>query len=94
MEQSGPGKAYSRAALFCFFRGQWGRGMAVLGIYGACYLLREILEARLMGDRVGLTPLETLASIYGGLQLFGLLGFLLGPVGLLIIKEFGSEGGN
>ncbi len=81
-------------ALFCFFRGQWGRGMAVLGIYGACYLLREILEARLMGDRVGLTPLETLASIYGGLQLFGLLGFLLGPVGLLIIKEFGSEGGN
>ena len=47
-----------------------------------------------MGDRVGLTPLETLASIYGGLQLFGLLGFLLGPVGLLIIKEFGSEGGN
>lgn len=74
--------------LFCFLRGLWGRGMAVFGLYLACYLLREVLEARLMGEKVGLTPLETLASIYGGLQLFGLWGFLLGPVGLLIVKEF------
>lgn len=75
-------------AVFCLIQGRWGRGAAVLGIYVLCYFLREILEARLMGNQVGLTPLETLASIYVGLQLFGLLGFILGPVGLLIVKEF------
>lgn len=79
-------------ALFCFLSGKWGRGFMVFGIYLVCYFLREILEARLMGNQVGLTPLETLASIYIGLRLFGLLGFLLGPVGLLIVKEFGGEG--
>lgn len=79
-------------ALICFLRGRWGRGLAILGIYLVCYFLREILEARLMADRVGLTPLETLASVYVGLKLFGILGFILGPVGLLVVKEFGREG--
>ena len=41
-----------------------------------------------MGKKMGLSPLETLAAIYVGLQLFGLFGFLLGPIGLLIIKDF------
>lgn len=74
--------------ILCFLRGRWGRGIAVFAIYLVCYFLREILEARLMGNQVGLTPLETLASIYVGLRLFGLLGFILGPVGLLMVKEF------
>ena len=43
-----------------------------------------------MGSRVGLTPLETLASMYVGLEVFGLFGFLLGPLGLLLVKEFGA----
>lgn len=77
--------------IFCFLGGRWGRGLLVFGIYLACYFLREILEAKLMGNQVGLTPLETLVSVYVGLQLFGLLGFILGPVGLLIVKEFGGD---
>ena len=75
----------------CFLGGQWGRGLLVFGLYLVCYFLREILEAKLMGNQVGLTPLETLASVYVGLQMFGLLGFLLGPVGLLLVKEFGGD---
>ncbi len=78
-------------AFFCFLKGSLGRGTAVLAIYLVCYFLREILEARLMAHKVGLTPLETLASIYVGLQLFGLFGFLLGPVGLLVVKEFAGK---
>ena len=46
-----------------------------------------------MGKKMGLSPLETLAAIYVGLQLFGLFGFLLGPIGLLIIKDFVEEYG-
>ncbi|MCI8982019.1 MAG: AI-2E family transporter [Hungatella sp.] len=77
--------------ILCFLGGQWGRGLLVFGLYLVCYFLREILEAKLMGNQVGLTPLETLASVYVGLQMFGLLGFLLGPVGLLLVKEFGGD---
>ena len=44
-----------------------------------------------MGKKVGLSALETLVSIYAGLKLFGGLGFILGPVGLLIIRDFVEE---
>ena len=70
-------------------------GLAV--IYGICSLVRELMEARYMGDRIGLTALENLISMYVGMQLFGLLGLFLGPMGYLLIKEAGKaereEGG-
>lgn len=74
-------------AVFCFVTGSWGKGIVLLAIYIICYFIREILEAKIMGDKVGLTALETLISMYVGLQLFGLLGFILGPIGLLIIED-------
>ena len=55
-------------------------------IYGACALTREIMEARYMGDRIGLSPLENLIAMYVGMQLFGLLGLFYGPIGYLLIK--------
>lgn len=65
----------------------WIYGIGLLVIYVICYFLREIMEAKIMGDKVGLTPLETLVSMFIGLQLFGLLGFILGPIGLLMIED-------
>ena len=74
-------------ALVLLIQKQWLKGMLFLGLYIVCYFLRQILEARIMGNCMGLTPLETLASMYVGLQLFGISGFLLGPVGLLMIED-------
>ena len=78
-------------AVMKFIGREWIKGAGILGIYVICYFVREFLEARLMGDKVGLSPLETLVSIYVGLQLFGVLGVVLGPVGVLVVKEFAGE---
>ena len=59
----------------------------LLAVYVRCYFLRQMLEAKLMGDMVGLSPVETLISMYVGFRLFGLAGFLLGPIGLLMIGD-------
>ncbi len=77
-------------AALSFVRGMWQKGLFLLALYAACYLLREFLEAKLLGDKVGLSPLQTLVSIYVGLQLFGIPGVILGPVGTLVIREFAS----
>lgn len=74
-------------AVFGMISGDWKYGIGLLVIYLICYFLRQIMEAKIMADKVGLTPLETLISMYVGLQLFGLLGFILGPIGLLIIED-------
>lgn len=66
---------------------RWKEGIMLLALYVVCYFVREILEARIMGNKVGLSALETLISMYVGLKLFGIAGFLIGPVGLLLIED-------
>lgn len=73
--------------LFFMIRGQWGRAVLMIGLYVICYLVRQMLEPRLMGDKVGLSALETLVSMYVGFELFGVVGFILGPIGLLLIED-------
>lgn len=65
----------------------WGKAAVILGLYVICYFLRQVMEAKIMGSQVGLSALETLMSMYVGLELFGIAGFLLGPVGLLMIED-------
>lgn len=73
--------------IFMLSQKRWFAGVVLLGLYVVCYFLRQILEARIMGNQVGLSPVETLVSMYVGLKLFGLAGFLLGPIGLLLIED-------
>lgn len=74
-------------ALVCFFQGKGGQGAGFLLIYGASYLLRQLMESRMMGKKAGLSPFLTLAAVYVGIQLFGILGVALGPLGFLVIRE-------
>lgn len=78
-------------ALAELLRRKWKYGLGLLALYLICYCMREYLEAKLMGDQVGLSPLETLMSMYVGLELFGIWGFFLGPVGLLLIEDLVKE---
>lgn len=76
---------------------RWGQAAVILGLYLLCYFARQMMEAKIMGGKMGLSPLETLASMYVGLELFGIAGFLLGPVGLLMIGDltalYGEDSG-
>lgn len=59
----------------------------LLIIYLICYFLREFMEGKMLGERIGITTLETMASMYIGWRLFGLWGLFLGPVAWILIKE-------
>lgn len=63
------------------------RAFLCVMVYVACALLREFLEPKLIGKRMGLLPVAVLASVYIGVKLYGLGGIFLGPLSLLLIKE-------
>lgn len=65
----------------------WKQAVILTALYLVCYFVRQILEVRMMGGQVGLSPLETLAAVYVGLELFGFFGFILGPLGLLLVED-------
>lgn len=53
--------------------------------------LREFLEPRLLGDRLGVSPILVLASVYVGLFLYGAPGVVLGPLSFSTVYEIGRE---
>lgn len=69
------------------FMGEYMKAAILFVIFIICYLTREFLEPRLMGQKIGMTPIATLVSIYVGYQLFGFLGMIAGPLVYVMIRE-------
>lgn len=67
--------------------GYYGRAAACLLLYGACAFLRELLEPRLIGRRIGVSPIAVLLSLYAGIRLFGVWGIVKGPLGFILIYQ-------
>ncbi len=92
----GSGFVFVPWVLISFFNGRVKDGFILLITYGVCQLIREFLEPKLLGDKIGVKPVYTVMAMYVGLKLFGFFGFILGPVGLIIIKyaatEFAGDG--
>lgn len=68
-------------AVYLAVSGQWLHA-AVLAALGTFVIsaVDNFVRPRLVGDRVGLSELVMFFSLLGGLQVFGLLGIILGPV--------------
>lgn len=74
-------------ALVQTFYGNYVVAVVCVVLYIACIFLRELLEPRLIGKRMGVTPIAVIISLYVGIQLFGIWGIIKGPLGFVIIYE-------
>lgn len=54
--------------------------------YLLCQVTRQFLESKLLGDSLGLPSVYFVMSLFIGLEIYGVIGFLLGPFSLLLIK--------
>lgn len=54
--------------------------------------LRQVAEAKVVGERIGLHPLATLFSIFVGFKVFGALGFVAGPLLAIVLKAMIKSG--
>jgi sporulation integral membrane protein YtvI len=62
------------------------RGIGLLLLYLVITVLRQVLEPRLLGKSLGLSPLLTLFSTWVGWKLLGVFGMLIAPFLALIFK--------
>jgi predicted PurR-regulated permease PerM len=68
------------AALYLGFNGHWGKALMVLAISGGIAGIADnLLRPLLLRNRTKLNDLLIFISILGGLDVFGLLGLILGP---------------
>ena len=60
--------------------------LALLALFGIMSLTRSILEPKVIGSRIGVHPLATLFALYVGFRVFGLGGFIIGPLLAILLK--------
>ena len=78
-------------SLISFATGDIKLGLALLGIYFLVLSVRQMLEPKLISQNLGVHPLVTLISMYSGFKFFGVIGFLIGPVVMIILNNVFSR---
>lgn len=74
-------------SVWLFLKGQIFRSVLCLILYGVCALLRELLEPKLVGEKVGIYPIVLFASVFVGMHIFGVGGIIKGPLSVVILYE-------
>lgn len=88
----GTGTILGSWGLYSMLTGNAKFGFGLWGLYAVNYIIHEIIEPRLVGKQLGLRPILSLAGIYIGLHLFGVVGLFLVPMSLMLVQVFNDQG--
>lgn len=83
----GTGTVLIPMSIFYFISGNTASGWGLLVLYGIAILVRQLIEPKIVGNKLGIHPLLTIFSIYSGLKLFGVAGLIFGPIAAILIKN-------
>lgn len=83
----GTGIVLISSSFLYFLGGQYSRGIICIVTYIVCVLIREFLEPKLIGRKIGVSSVGVLMALYVGIKLYGIAGLILGPLSLLIIVK-------
>ena len=88
----GAGTALIPWAVLLFLLGDWEKGLPLLILWGVICLFRRVMEPKIVGDQTGLHPLLALFAIYAGLRFGGVLGMVLAPMVVLMLRNLYEAG--
>lgn len=83
----GTGIVLVPTAIWQCLNGYYVPAVVCLLLYVACICIREFLEPKLIGEKLGIAPVLMLLGIYAGIRLFGVGGIIEGPLALIVIYE-------
>lgn len=65
--------------------------LSILGLYFFIVVLKQLIEPKLVSKNISIHPIFTLLSMYTGFKILGVIGLLIGPIILIILKNIFSE---
>ena len=78
-----------RSYWFYFFvcTGDFTLAIAILVLWVIISVVRQFLEPRIVSGSIGIHPIFTLIAMYTGFKFIGILGMIIGPIILIILKN-------
>lgn len=78
-------------AVYEFIIGRYGNAVFLLIIYILCQVIKQVLQPKMVGDSIGVSPLATLFFMFIGYKLGDLGGLIIGiPIGMVIVNFYRS----
>ena len=71
--------------------GDLNLAIAVLCLWIVMSLVRQFLEPKIVSSNLGVHPIFTLIAMYTGFKVLGIIGMILGPIILIILKNIFEE---
>ena len=79
-------------AVLAFISGEANFALGIFIIWAAATLLRNLIQAKLVGDRLGLNPLVSLLSMYVGFRALGVMGMITMPLAVIMVAKLNDAG--
>ncbi len=79
-------------ALYSLITGNFGMGIGLVILYVIITVIRQFIEPKLVAGQLGLSPIVTITALYLGLKAFGVLGMIVMPILIIMLKLLNDEG--
>jgi len=79
-------------AAVLLIRGDTYIGFGLLLIFAVIWIVRQVIEPKIVGQSIGLPPLLTLIAMYAGYRFLGFIGLFLFPLLLIFLKNLADIG--
>lgn len=74
-------------AVFTAFMGDIRLAIAIFALWALMSIVRQLIEPRIVSGQIGIHPIFTLIAMYTGFRFMGVIGMLIGPIILIILKN-------
>ena len=74
-------------AIMTALNGDIDLGIAIIILLIIMSIIRQLIEPKLVSKHIGIHPIFTLISMYTGFKFIGVIGLLLGPIILIVVKN-------
>lgn len=88
----GTGSVLMPWAIVSFLRGNVFLGLGLVILYVIILVIRRVLEPKILGERIGLSAISTLISIWVGFKFMGVLGVFLFPLAFIFYNALVKVG--
>lgn len=79
-------------AAYALLTGETGLGVGLIICWGIVNLVRSCVQAKLLGDQIGLDPLVSLAAVYVGWRVWNVWGMLFFPLLFAAVQQLNDKG--
>lgn len=77
---------------WCLLSGDYVRAVCLASAWGVISVVRSCIQAKLVGDQIGLDPVVSLLAIYTGWRIAGVFGMLIFPLIFVTVQQLNARG--